>query len=174
MKKIFILSILAIGLMGCHSQKKVAETQTAAPEPKQEVQKPAAVGVPSPPTFIYKTKKDYSQYVPVGYASKHITSYPDPRDVKVGDKLMTPTALADGYWLDNRGISTETAFLSYTYEEYAALPSVPNDLYQKLLDTDPITEMWDCGPRHTWENPEKDINKLIKTNQLESRCRRIK
>lgn len=175
MKKIILLSILAIALTGCHTAKKTAKNNTpAAPAKPQNNTAPAAAAVPSPPTYIYKTRNDYSQNVPVGYADKRITSFPAPTDLKPGGKLATPTALRDGYWLDNRGISANIAFLSYTYEEYASLPTVPNDLYQRLLDTDPLLEMWDCGPRHTYDNAAKEINKLIQENQLDTRCKRVK
>lgn len=174
MKKLLIVSIIAIGLVGCQAEKKAAKTANETTTEKQAVSAPAAVGVASPPTFIYKTRKDYSQNVPVGFREKHITSYPAPTDLNIGGKLATPTALQDDYWLDNRGISLETAFLSYTYQEYAALPSVPDDLYQRLLDTDPFTEMWNCGMRHTFENPAKEINQLIKDKKLDTRCTRIK
>ncbi|MCQ2263086.1 MAG: hypothetical protein MJZ70_02270 [Bacteroidales bacterium] len=175
MKKLLILSILAVIMLGCHTTKKAPKTSEAPETPKQEMQKPVSTAsIASPPTIIYKTTKDYSQYVPVGYADKKIKSFPAPTDVRVGDKLMTPTALRDGYWLDNRGISPQVAFLSYTYKEYAELPSTPGDLYQRLLDTDPIIEMWECGPRHTYSDPAKEINQLIKEGNLESRCRKLK
>ena len=174
MKKLFIVSIIALALVGCQAEKKTAKTTAENTTETTTPNKPATVGVPSPPTIIYKTKKDYSQNVPVGFKDKHITSYPAPSDLNIGGKLVTPTALNDGFWLDNRGISLETAFLSYTYKEYAALSTVPNDLYQRLLDTDPFIEVWDCGKRHTFENAEKEINQIIKEKNLDSRCTKIK
>ena len=175
MKKIILLSILAIALTGCHTAKKTAKNDTpAAPAKPQNNTAPAAAAVPSPPTYIYKTRNDYSQNVFVGYANNRITFFPAPTDLYTNGKLATPTPLRDGYWLDNRGISPNIAFLSYTYEEYAKMQNVPNDLYQRILDKDPLLEMWDCGPRHTYSDAAKELNKIIQDNQLDTRCTRVK
>ena len=175
MKKIILLSILSLALCSCHTQKKAAENNTAAPQQQQtQNQTTATAAIPSPPTYIYKTRNDYSQNVPVGFDDKRITSFPAPTDLYTNGKLATPTSLRDGDWLDNRGISPNTAFLSYTYEEYANMQQVPNDLYQKILDKDPILEMWDCGSRHTYNDAAKELNKIIQENQLDTRCTRVK
>jgi hypothetical protein len=175
MKKIILLSILAIALTGCHTAKKTAKNDTpAAPAKPQNNTAPAAAAVPSPPTYIYKTRNDYSQNVFVGYANNRITFFPAPSDLYTNGKLATPTPLRNGYWLDNRGISPNIAFLSYTYEEYANMQHVPDDLYQRILDKDPILEMWDCGPRHTYNDAAKELNKIIQENQLDTRCTRVK
>ena len=136
MKKIILLSIFSIVLFSCHTQKKAAESNT--PAPQAQTQKPATTpaSVASPPTYIYKTRNDYSQNVFVGYANNRITFFPAPTDLYTNGKLATPTPLRDGYWLDNRGISPNIAFLSYTYEEYAKMQNVPNDL--KNVFTQPI------------------------------------
>lgn len=173
MKKIILLSILAIALTGCHTAKKTAKNDTPA-APAKPQNNTAAAAVPSPPTYIYKTRNDYSQNVFVGYANNRITFFPAPSDLYTNGKLATPTPLRNGYWLDNRGISPNIAFLSYTYEEYANMQHVPDDLYQRILDKDPILEMWDCGPRHTYNDAAKELNKIIQENQLDTRCTRVK
>ncbi len=175
MKKILFLSILAIALTGCHTAKKTAKNEAPATSPQpQQNNTVAAAAVPSPPTYIYKTRNDYSQNVFVGYANNRITFFPAPSDLYTNGKLATPTPLRNGYWLDNRGISPNIAFLSYTYEEYANMQHVPDDLYQRILDKDPILEMWDCGPRHTYNDAAKELNKIIQENQLDTRCTRVK
>jgi hypothetical protein len=177
MKKLVILSLITIALISCHTAKKTTTDATTGAT-KEAPEKPApaanAASIPSPPTIVYKTRNDYSQNVPVGYGDKRIKSFPAPTDLYTNGKLALPTALQGGYWLDNRGISPEVAFLSYTYSEYSQLPTVPNDLYQKLLDTDPITEMWDCGPRHTFADHAKEVNQIIKDGELKSRCRQLR
>ena len=141
MKKIIVLSILSIALFSCHTQKKAVENNTPAPQAQTQKPATAPASVASPPTYIYKTRNDYSQNVFVGYANNRITFFPAPTDLYTNGKLATPTPLRDGYWLDNRGISPNIAFLSYTYEEYAKMQNVPNDLYQRILDKDPLLEM---------------------------------
>ena len=176
MKKIILLSILSIALISCHTQKKAAES--SAPVQQPQTQKPAAPAatVASPPTYIYKTRNDYSQNVFVGYANNRITFFPAPTDLYTNGKLATPTPLRDGYWLDNRGINANVAFLSYTYEEYAALGDAPSltELYKKIIDKDPIKEMWDCGRRHQFQDPVSELNEAIANGELAKRFQKVK
>ena len=46
--------------------------------------------------------------------------------------------------LDRRGIGPNTAFTSYTYEEYAALPEAPkpDSLMARIIDSTPFTELY--------------------------------
>ena len=112
MKKIILLSILSIALFSCHTQKKAVENNTPAPQAQTQKPATAPAAVASPPTYIYKTRNDYSQNVFVGYANNRITFFPAPTDLYTNGKLATPTRLRNGYWLDNRGISPNIAFLS--------------------------------------------------------------
>lgn len=50
-----------------------------------------------------------------------IISYPAPSDLKNGE----PIPLEEGYLLDRRGISENSRFTSYTYQEYSALDAPP-------------------------------------------------
>ena len=116
--------------------------------------------------IIYKTKADYSDKVPVILSKdkKTLVSYPHPSDLKINGKLATPTQLDLGYWLDNRGINAQVAFTSYTYEHYADLPKSPNpsELLKSVIDADPITEMYNCGPRSDFKTVD-DINLFIRS-----------
>lgn len=169
MKKIILLLLCAACFVACKTEK-IAE----APQPD----KPHPTAVASPPAIIYKMKHDYSQNVPVLLSEDRqtIVSYPHPRDIYTNGKLATPTALAKGYWLDNRGINERVAFLKYTYEEYAALSDAPSiqDLKQNILDADPIKEMWNCGPRHRFQDIVNDLNAIIKDKQLKEKYTKIK
>ena len=170
-------------LMACQTEKKVSESE--APQSQgggaaaiTVADNPSHVSVASPAVIVYKMRKDYSQNVPVMLSNdkKTIVSYPHPRDVYTNGKLAIPTQLKNGYWLDNRGISGNVAFLSYTYEEYAALNNVPSIdiLYKKIVDKDPITEMWDCGHRHHYHDLINDLNEIIINNKLEGHFKRVK
>ncbi len=127
--------------------------------------RPAAV--PSPPVYIYKMRKDYSKNVPVIMNPERtkIISYPAPSDLVIGGRLMLPTPLHDGYWLDNRGISPHTAFLSYTYEEYSRLAEAPSmqQLRECIIDKNPFTEIRTCGQRRDYKNIVTELNALIDT-----------
>lgn len=98
-----------------------------------------------------------------------ILSYPHPRDLFIGGKLCLPTLLNDGYWLDNRGIGRNVAFLSYTYEEYSRLSSAPSmeELKAHIRDKDPITEWHECGRRADYKNIVSELNKLIEQGFLQ-------
>lgn len=133
--------------------------------------------IPSAPCIIYKTKTDYSKYVPVMLSEdkKNIVSYPDIRDVYYKGKLAYPTVLADGFLLDNRGIGPDVAFLNITYEAYRDLSKTPSidELMKLILDKDPIREMFQCGYRSQYSDPEKELNNLISSGNLKN-CKKLK
>jgi hypothetical protein len=105
-----------------------------------------------PAVIVYKTTKDYSQNVPVSMNKEKtmIVSFPDIKDVYFRGKLAVPTQLPDGFLLDNRGIGSNIAFLSYTYEEYAALETTPTPelLLKQIIDNNPIDIMYSCHCEH--------------------------
>ena len=120
--------------------------------------------------IIYKTKKDYSQYVPVTLKSdkSKIVSYPSPKDVYYRGKLAKPLKLRDGFWLDNRGINPNSAFLAITYEDYANLPQAPllADMMAGIEDKDPVTEIYSLGTRARYKDEIMEINEIIERNAL--------
>ena len=126
-----------------------------------------------PPIIVYKTTKDYSKNVAITLSEdkKMIVAYPAPTDVSA---RSYPTALRKGYWLDNRGISPHTAFLSITYEEYAKLKKVPSleELYKMIIDKNPIKKMYVCGRGTTHDGLVPELNALIKKRF--KGCKRIK
>jgi len=129
----------------------------------------------APATLVYKTRKDYRDYVPVLLSDDktRIIAYPDPKDVK---NMPKPSELEKGYLLDNRGINQNVAFLNITYEAYsrrAAAPSL-NELQNMIQDKNPLTELCDCGTRYRFRNPEEELNALIKKGTLRTQCRVLK
>lgn len=120
--------------------------------------------------FVYRTKKDYFYHVPVLLSAdkQSIVSYPHPNDLKIGNNLRLPSKLDNGYLLDNRGISVYVGFLNISYLEYSKLSTSPSidQLQKMLLDNDPLTEFYDLGIRYRYNNLEKEINKIIRNNQL--------
>lgn len=130
-----------------------------------------------PPCIIYKTKKDYFYYVPVALSDdkNRITSYPDVTDIRKQGEAVLPRPLSGGYLLDNRGIGPDVAFLSITYDAYQALTKTPSadDLFQQLLDKDPLLEMYQCGNRHQYNDIVRELNQVIDSGKL-SDCKKIK
>ena len=123
-------------------------------------------GTVSPTVYIYKTKKDYSKQVPVlmDESRSCIVSYPAPSDLLRNGKPTLPTPLEEGFWLDNRGIGPTVAFLSYTYEEYIALPKAPSyqDLINHIADKYPLTVIHACGQRADYNDIVAELNEKIR------------
>lgn len=134
-----------------------------------------AQSAPGPHLIIYKTRKDYRKLVPVQLSAdkKSIVAYPSPQDIK---DAAQPTCLPGGYYLDNRGIDTNTAFISMTYSQYAKLATAPtvDKLAAMIKDRNPITQMCDCGLRRAYDNPATAAKKLVKDKQLTKKCTSIK
>lgn len=158
------LGILAVAFAACMGKNNIAFT------PDFET--------PAPQALVYKTKGDYANRVPVLLSEDktEIIAYPHPADLRVGEAFLTPTTLDDGYLLDNKGIGTNVAFLSYTYEEYSKLAEVPTlkELYDKIIDKEPLAELCNCGSKKALTEPEKQLNSLIKGGKLRTVCKAVK
>ena len=131
-----------------------------------------------PHFIVYKTKKNYDKNVPVTLSDdkSKIVSYPDPSDVKNDNGFTTPTKLKHGYLLDNRGVGVNTAFLRMTYKEYAKLQKLPtlDAMYKMIIDKDPIAELYDCGSRYEMTDPVREINEVIKKDELKKVYKQMK
>jgi hypothetical protein len=122
---------------------------TLACNPARQQAKAIQIEFGTKPTVVYKTKKDYSKYVPILLSEDKtaVAAYPAPTDIYYKGQLAYPTALDNGYWLDNRGINKQVAFLDITYEEYATLAAAPSKqtLMERIHDSDPLLACYDCG-----------------------------
>lgn len=170
---IFLCSAMLMLSVGCKSSKPAAQAPDKA-EPGQ-VLTGAKPDQALPSAIVYKTIRNFSDYVPVTMDARHehIVSYPAPVDLYYQGQLAKPTALADGYWLDNRGINEHVAFLDYTYEEYSQLDKVPSleELESKILERYPLTEMYVCGKRGSNADEVEALNQLIE--QGFAGCRKV-
>jgi len=131
-----------------------------------------------PHVIVYKTKKDYDKNVPVTLSDdkSKIVSYPAPTDVVSDNGYTTPTKLKHGYLLDNRGIGLNVAFLKLTYKEYAMLRQAPSldSMYSMIIDKDPLLELYDCGSRYEMVDPVKEVNEVIKKDELKKTYTELK
>ncbi|MBN2669012.1 MAG: hypothetical protein JXR60_07270 [Bacteroidales bacterium] len=120
--------------------------------------------IPKPAVVIYKTKADYTHFVPVQLDENKmkVISFPAPQDLKNGNAFREPVSLKDGYYLDRKGVNLKTAFVKMTYQEYAQLIKNPKaeDLYNILVDKTPFTEMYVCPDWPQTEEVEQ-LNQLI-------------
>lgn len=116
-----LLSVLALLLSAC-APVRPDGPPAAAPAAQQAVGQPAAS---QPMAVAYRTNGDWADRVVVAMNADRtaLLSYPDVADVGPGS---APLPLAGGWLLDRRGgVSTSTAFLSWTYAEYSALGATP-------------------------------------------------
>lgn len=124
----------------------------------------------SPTVYIYKTKKNYSHLVPIIMDANRtrIVSYPAPSDLIRNGQLTLPTALNGGYWLDNRGITPNVVFLTYTYEEYAKMPTAPSkeEMLKHIADMYPLINIVNCGKRVDYKDIVTELNQYIQENGL--------
>lgn len=96
-----------------------------------------------PKAIVYRTNipVDNHPTVKVSDSGNELISYPDPRDIRGESR---PIKLTDGWLLDRQGgISKNSRFLKYTYDEYAALPQVPShkELLGSLLKDVRVTDV---------------------------------
>ena len=131
-----------------------------------------AISASGPDAIIYKTRGDYFNLVPVilNEEKTEIVSFPAPGDLTYKGKPATPYILADGFLLDNRGITENAGFLSITYEEYSAMADTPGagELMEKIVDSDPFISMYNCGKRQLYKNEIDELNAHILDNDFDS------
>lgn len=162
--KYTILVSLVATLSACHRTMLINNATTSQIADSRVIASPPVTAMPH--VIIYKTARNCDNLVPITLSDdgSRIVSYPDPSDLRIGGQLATPTRLTNGYLLDNRGISRHVAFLSYTYEEYAAMKQAPSmeQLLAHIVDRDPLTEYIDCGPRSGFsDNLTEELNQYI-------------
>lgn len=158
----YSIILFMISLFACHPAARITTV-------------PSQAGAP---VFIYKTRNNYIDNVPVILSAdkKSIVSYPHPNDLKTGDTFLKPVKLKKGYLLDNKGINEHVAFLKLTYEEYSQLDAPPdiNNLKSLVLDDNPLTELYYCGKRSDFDDLIDQLNKTIKRGELDKKYKQLK
>lgn len=189
MKETIVL-FLMLCFVACTTNKSTTNTPSKVKPTATNATKPPTVNATTPaseatttmdfsgpPTTVYKTKVDYNNKVPVTLSEDKtkIVSYPSPKDVFYNGNLAYPTQLAQGFLLDNRGIGKNVAFLNISYEAYSNLLETPNlqNMYNMIIDKDPLIQMCNCGNRLKYTNVVADMNRLINDKKL-SKCQKIK
>jgi len=101
-----ILFVVSFGLFCCLTQ-----------QPVNKIEKNSFAFVPAPNVIVYQLNGNWENLVPVTLSEDKtkIVAYPGPTDLQ---KMKPPVSLKYGWRLDTRGISSNTAFLSVTIDEY--------------------------------------------------------
>lgn len=116
------MAAVIVAACGCGSGRDMVKAPVAVPDDA-----PIAGGTPVsaselPRAIIYKTSGDYRDNVAIQLdAGGNVVSYPAPGDLRGS----APIEVADGFLLDRRGISRNTAFTTYKRAEYMSLPAAP-------------------------------------------------
>lgn len=117
---------------GCRSNTQASSQNDnlTAPVPEivrnEDIVRDGAAPAFLPRAVVYRTNGDYDDRVPVTLDATRasIVSYPAPTDVT---EASVPLVMSDGWLLDRRGgISMNSAFLDWTYAQYAAMPHAPS------------------------------------------------
>ena len=170
MRLIIPLIVLSIG--GCSI---IRHKEIKPPIDSEKVNNEVAM---IPPIVIYKTKNNYNNLVPISLSDdkKEIISYPHPSDILVDSVLQVPTELHNGYLLDNRGIGQNVAFIKLTYDEYAKLKDVLSlsELYNLIIDKDPLTKLCNCKVNNPNLNLENQLNEMIDKDIIQNKCKILK
>jgi hypothetical protein len=139
-------------------------------------QSPGSTALPH--VLVYKTKANYRNLVPVELSAdkKQVVSYPGPTDIQTGSGYPLPVLLHKGYLLDKIGVGVNTAFIKLTYKEYSNLKTAPGseELYNMIVDKNPVTVLCDCGVRNARKYTVKQLNGLIDKKLLKKKCTVIK
>ena len=130
--------IVTAAAQGCHSNR-----QSVSPEGRSVDVTPSELVTARPMDMvpravIYQTSAPSDSLVPVDIAGGAVVSFPAPSDL--GD---LPPRLVDGWYLDTRGVSTNTVFTGYTYDSYKALPAppAPSELIRSAHDGPRVTRV---------------------------------
>ena len=131
-----------------------------------------------PPAIVYRAKKQYADLVPVILSDdkSRIVSYTSPDDLRQMKNQPLPTMLNEGYFLDNRGININVAFIDIKYADYLQLEKLPSlqEMYALIIDKDPLDELCDCGSRKAFTEITSQLNHLIDSEQLRKVCKVVK
>lgn len=72
---------------------------------------------------VFKMSGDYANNVAVTIdAQGNLLYFPAPSDISV---MSAPKSIGDGWYLNRQGLSSNSVFTKWTFEEYASLKTVP-------------------------------------------------
>lgn len=83
-----------------------------------------------PNATIFRMNGDYADHVAVTLRPDGtLAYYPAPTDIMANS---APYDLGNGWWLNRQGISSNSVFTKWTFDEYHALKTVPSQ--QEIID----------------------------------------
>ena len=93
-----------------------------------------------PKASAFRMSGDYADNVAITIRNGSLSYFPDPSDISDNSR---PIDLGNGWWLNRQGISANSVFTKYTFDEYAALKKVPSVKERKpsIIPGARVTEM---------------------------------
>lgn len=119
----FILSLLILlpAVVSCNKKETTREEQPIVLSPVIREGKPAQA---MPKATIFTMTGEYADKVGVTLnPDGSLRYYPAPSDIT---ENSAPCPLKDGWYLNRQGLSANSVFTKWTFEEYAALPATPS------------------------------------------------
>jgi len=158
-----ILFAVAFGLFCCLTQ-----------QPAIIIEKNSFTFVPAPNVIVYQLNGNWENLVPVTLSEDktQIVAYPGPTDLQ---KMKPPIFLKYGWWLDTRGISKNTAFLSITIDEYLTWKEVPSidELMKRVKVVKPFKRIMNCGNFIVNNESIEKLNKQLRKKTIK-KCTCVK
>lgn len=178
--KILVAGALTLMLSAgsCSSQKSAATADTA-PSADENILILPGKGIPGdrpiagtppralPKTLLYRTSGNYNDRVPVQLgADGQLISFPAPTDIPADAQ---PIQLAYGWLLSRVGVSANSVFTRWTFEEYRALSQTPSpeEILKAVIPGAKVTMTMEAPMTHNEALADTTaVNEFIMANQI--------
>lgn len=118
MKKLLV--VLPLALLAACAPKNNSMITVKADAPVEGM---PVVGL-MPKATAFRMTGDYADKVAVTFgADGRLVYYPAPSDISAASR---PLDLGNGWWLNRQGLSANSVFTKWTFDEYAALKKTPS------------------------------------------------
>lgn len=122
------------------SEDTVAAAGSSAMVRRPVVNQPGKASM-IPQATAFKINPEYADKVGVTFgADGRLSYFPAPTDITPSS---APLDLGNGWWLNRQGISANSVFTRYTFDEYRKLPAVPSpgQIKEAVIPGSGVTEM---------------------------------
>lgn len=126
-------------------------------------------------TIVYRTSKATDNNVPVIVDEDfQITSYPAPSDVIIDGQLKKPIVLGNNWYIDQIGISRNSAFTGITFEEYSKLNQVNlTEIEKGILQDIAVYDICKCDASVSYEDIKQAFSNGEHNQFIGANCKRI-
>lgn len=135
-----LLALTAVALIGAACSHKAGVTGSNAAQTAVAVQQTDGGEAYVPKASAFKMSGPYADKVAVTLSDTGtLTYFPAPSDIS---SASAPTYLGDGWWLNNQGISANSVFTKWTFEEYSKLSVTPSqaEIMANIIPGSGLTE----------------------------------